>query len=366
MSHPSPLADVTRQAGARFVEEAGWELPATFGDVAAEYAQAHEGAALFDQSHTGKIEISGADAPNFLHNLCTNDVINLPLGGGCPAYFCDHRGKALFQTRLYHVRLGGTRPAIWIDVTPGYSDPLVQHLDRYLISEQAEIADRTEHFAQMHLAGPRSGEILEQALGEPLPDLAEFLHVERTFGDVAVCSIRRRDPLGVPGYDLVCLNARAEAVWRMLAEAGATPAGLETFETLRVEAGTPIYGRDIDENRFVAEVADAARTINYSKGCYLGQEPVVMSRDRAGGVNRAFLGLRLTDRPAAHGAKVLRDGSEVGIVTSSVHSPKLNAAMALAYLRRGHQDVGTAVEVTDEAGTQSASVISLPVALSPS
>lgn len=363
MPQSSPLAEIARGAGATFAETAGWELLAHFGDPDAEYRAALEAAALFDISHQGKLEVSGPDAPQFLHNLCTNDVKDLPLGGGCPAYFCDPRAKTLFQAWVYHVRLdGGTRDALWVDVTPGHAEGLLKHLDRYLISEQVELADRTAQFAQMHLAGPRAKEVLERALGEPVPDLEEFQHMERTFGANAVCSIRRRDPLGVPGYDLVCLNARAEGVWRMLTSVGARPAGLEAFEVLRVEAGTPVYGADIDEGRFVMEVGDAKRAVSYSKGCFVGQEPIVMSRDRAGHAPRAFLGLKLRGgRAARRGAKVFRDGNEVGVVTSSVDSPAAGCPIALAYLRRGHQEPGTVLAVEDADGRQEAEVVGLPV-----
>src|SRR5262249_41059312 len=160
--------------------------------------------------------------------LCTNDIANLPLGGGCEAYFCDRRAKVLAHALVYHVLVeGGTRHALWLDVTPGYAGKLLAHMDQHLISEAVEIADLTEQFAQMHLAGPRAQAVLEKALGEQIPPLAEFQHMERTFGPSAVCHLRRNDPLGVPGFDIVCLNGRAEGVWQLLVACGARPAGLE-------------------------------------------------------------------------------------------------------------------------------------------
>ena len=344
MPHTSPLAHL---------------IPAD-SDPLPGYRAAKESAALFDVSATGKILVTGPEGPKVLHNLCTNDLENLPLGGGCEAYFCDHKAKALFQVRVYHVLVNGEQHALWMDTTPGYNEKLLQHLDRYLISEQAELADRTAEFVQLHVAGPGAADVLGRCIGETLPELGEFLHMERSIGD-AVVSIRRFDPLGVPGYDLVCLNAAAEGLWRTLEAGGAKPASPEAFELLRVEAGTPVYGVDIDDNRFVMEVAHAARAVSYEKGCFLGQEPIVMSRDRAGHVNRAFLGVKLSERTAGAGAKVWRDGKEVGLVTSSVESPKLSTALALAYIRRGNQEPGTAVEVEDEQGKQPAEVIALPV-----
>jgi folate-binding protein YgfZ len=342
------------------IQPAGQVLPADYGDAEAEYRQAVNGAALFDRSSTGKIEISGKDAPSFLHNLCTNDINNLPLGGGCEAFFCDHRAKVLAHAFVYHVLSAG-RHAFWLDVTPGYNDKVLKHLDRHLISEAVELADNTAQFKQLHLAGPKARDVLQAALGQPVPDLAEFQHMERTVGPTATCSIRRHDPLGLPGYDIVCLNDRAASVWRLLQAEGAVPAGQAAWETLRIEAGTPVYGVDINEDRFVMEVARALRAVSYSKGCYLGQEPIVMARDRAGFVNRAFLGVKVLDGgPLPAGTKLFRDTAEVGLVTSSTNSPALNAPLALGYIRRGHQDPGLRLEAETPGGRVSVEVLSFP------
>lgn len=326
-----------------------------------DYAAATASAALFDTSGTAKLLLTGPDAPMFLGNLSTNDVKNLPLGAGCEAYFCDPRAKVKFQAWIFHVRLGDGRHAMWVETTPGRNTDLLKYLDRYLISEQVEVADRTADFAQLHLAGPKAAEVLAAALGGPVPDLPEFAHMERTFARDATCSIRRRDQLGVPGFDIVCRKEVAEGVQRMLLAAGAVPGTPEAFETLRIEAGTPVFGKDIDENRFVMEVGYALRAVSYSKGCFLGQEPIVMARDRAGHVNRAFLGLKVLEGgPLPAGTKVFRDGQEVGLVTSSCESPRLGAPVALAYLKWKHQDPGTRMEAETPAGKQRVEVLGLP------
>jgi folate-binding protein YgfZ len=328
-----------------------------------EYRAAVEDAALFDVSDRGKLELTGPDAPSFLHNLCTNDINGLALGAGCEAFFTTAKAKVVGHALIYHARLDGGRDALLLDVEPGKAEPLLKHLDRYLISEQVELADRTADYAQFHLAGPRAKAVLERALGEPAPDLGELQHMERTFGLNATCHVRRHDPLGLPGYDIVCRRERAEGVRGMLTAAGARPAGAATYETLRVEAGTPVEGRDFDENRFVVEVGRGPRAISYAKGCYLGQEPIVMARDRAGHVNRALMGLLLGDGggPVPAGAKVFRDGAEVGVVTSSAVSLRAGGPVALAYLRRGHQEPGTAVEVETPEGRRPAVVRGLPI-----
>lgn len=359
MAEQTPLHDLTRQAGAVLVEEAGFLVPDHYGDPAREYAQVRSQAGLFDLSQRGKVELTGAEAGSFLHNLCTNDITNLALGAGCEAFLTTSKARVVAYLIVYHVRLHDGRDALWLDVAPGRAEPIIQHLDHYLISEQVEFADRTREFAHIHLAGPQAMSILESALLDDVPELAELQHMIRTFGANDTTHVRRHSLLGVPGFDIVCLKARAANIWQMLQRAGAQPAGLQAWRTLRVEAGMPVQGIDLDENTFAPEVGRTAQAICYTKGCYLGQEPIVMARDR-GQINRVLLGLKLSSGPVPAGSKLFRDGKEAGWVTSSVQSPLLGTGIALAYLRRGNWDKGTRVEVEVSGQRQPAVVTPLP------
>ncbi len=325
-----------------------------------EYHAATTTAAVFDYSHAAKLRVSGPDAPQFLHNISTNEIRSLPLGGGCETYFCDARAKALFVAWVYHIKTDGQH-ALWVETTPGRGAALLKHLDKYLIADAVELADVTAEFSQLHLAGPNAKAILDRALAESIPNLAEFQHMERTFGANATCNIRRHDRLGMTGYDIVFLPQRADGVRRMLMAAGAVSAEPDVFETLRIEAGTPVYGVDIDEMRFVMEVGRAPRAVSFEKGCFPGQEPIVMARDRAGRVNRQFLGLKVLEgRVIPAGAKLLRDGQEVGVVTSSTVSPRLGTPLALGYVHWMHVAPGTRLEVESTNGKQPVEVIGYP------
>ncbi len=165
----------------------------------------------------------------------------------------------------------------------------------------------------------------------------------------------------MPGYDLLRAADHAEALRQKLLDSGARPAGEETWEILRVEAGTPEYGMDMDENTFAPEVNRTQQAISYEKGCYLGQEPIVMARDR-GVVQRALVGLLVGDEPAPPGSLLYRDGKEVGRTTSSVRSPRLGA-IALAYVRRGSQTPGTELELATDSERRKARVVKLPMEL---
>ena len=341
----SPIRDL--YPNATFDTFAGSTMPASFVGIAAEYEAAHERAAIFDCSHVGKLLLTGDDVPKFLHNLATNEIEDLPLGGGCETFFCDPRAKVMAHAWIYHILTATRAHAIWVEVAPSLSPMLAKYLDRYLISEEVEIEDVSEAYAQFHIAGPDARAVLERAIQSPLPDLRNLQHMERTFGLDVVAQVRRHDALGVPGYDVICTSNRAIGIWPMLVAAGATPAGSKVFETMRIEAGMPIYGIDIDETRFVMEVARAAGSVSYNKGCYPGQEPIVMSRDRAKGVvNRAFMMLKVEDGSMLPtGSKLMKGEMSVGLITSCAHSPMVGGMLALGYVQKGNQEPGTTLEV---------------------
>ncbi len=292
-----------------------------------DYDAAIDSAVLFDDSAMGKIILRGPDARKFLGNLSTNDIAKLPIGVGCPTYFCDSRAKALFQTTVYQI-LHLDAEALWLEVTPGRDGALFQHLDRYLISEAVELDNATERFAQFHLAGPKASAILESPHTVDLPE--------------ASTSLRKRDRLGLPGHDIVCAKERSKEISQMLLAAGAIPGTPATREILRIEAGVAEYGKDFDESRFVMEIAGAGEAVSYAKGCYLGQEPIVMSRDRAGHAPRSMVKLR-GQSPLAVGAKLFSGADEIGWVTSATESPRFGP-IALGYVKWKHREPGTELE----------------------
>jgi folate-binding protein YgfZ len=339
MAELTPLHADTARDGAVFTEDAGFQVPAHFGDPAAEYAEAHTAAVLFDVSHRGKVEVAGPDAARFLHNLSSNDVLHLAPGAGCEAFLCTAKAKVVAYLLVWSQPRPDGTPAFWLDLAPGMASPTIKHLDHYLISEQVELTDQTAEFAQIHAAGPRAGEILARVFpGLPLPAPMG------TAGIDGRAMVRRRDALGVPGWDVLVPTSSASEWWRSLVAAGARPAGREAFETLRIEAGTPAHGIDIDENTFAPEAGRTPQAICYTKGCYLGQEPIVMARDR-GQINRTLLRVALPDGPVPHNSLLYRDGKEAGRVTSSAAVPGRGGAVGLAYVRRGNQDPGTILEV---------------------
>lgn len=321
-----------------------------------DYHAAVNGAALFDFHDATKVELAGPDARIFLHNLCTQDVKNLAEGAGCETFLTTAKARVVFHGAVSRVRWL-SQDVLWLDTIPGQAERLLAHLNHFLISEQVELADRTSEVAMLRLVGPEAATTLATVLGE-LPSLAPWAHAVRTFegGEVLV---RYNWSLILPGYDCWCPPGLSVILKTRLRAAGAVEGTPETHNVLRVEAGWPVYGVDMDENRFVVEVGRTAQAICYTKGCYLGQEPIVMARDR-GQVNRALLGLRCgADAALAAGTKLLQGETEVGQVTSSGVSPRLQETIALAYLRRGSQESGARLSI-EGSMSRTAVVHSLP------
>lgn len=358
MADPTPLHAATAAAGATFTEEAGFLIPAHFGAAEAEYHAARTGTIVADESHHGKVEVRGVDAPRFLHNLLTNDILSLQPGHGCATFLTTVKAKVIAYLLIYRDAAAEGPPSFSLDLAPGAAERVVSHLDRYLISEQVEFTNATRDFAQMHLAGAQSTAVLGPLVGDASVPGEPLRHGAVRFAGSVDGWARRHDALGVPGYDLICPSAQAALVWQRLTEAGARPAGREACEVLRIESGLPREGVDIDESTFAPEVGRGPEAICYTKGCYLGQESIVMARDR-GQVNRTLVGVRLPGGVVPRGSPLFAQGKEVGRVMSSVRSPRLRGdALGLAYVRRGHQEPGTALEVEVNGQRAAAEVIS--------
>ncbi len=356
-----PLHEEYVRAGADFGEESPWIVPGHFGDPAGEYQAAVGRAALFDLSNRSKVELAGPDGRVFLNNLCTNDVKNLPVGSGCEAFLLTATGKIVAHVLIGHYQQRETT-ALLLDAVPDQAVIISEYLDHYLVSEQAELADRSEMFGMFHVCGPEAAAILRSIVGQEVSDLAslgnraiQWPHDSRPW-----CQVRRHQALGLDGYDLIVPVAGSLDLWKKLRDTGVVPAGRETYDTLRIEAGVPEFGADFDAQRFVMEAGRNAQAIAPNKGCYLGQEAVVMARDR-GQVNRTLMGVAApADGLLPEGGRLFKGKDEVGQVTSSAESPRLGQVIALAYLRRGSQEPGTALTVEPESDGRTVTVCALP------
>lgn len=357
MTERTSFYDLMGIAGAIFMEEEGWEFPQHFGSPDKEYQAAQENAVFFDLCSRSKVALSGRDAITFLQNLCTNDIKELQPGFGCETFLTTAKARIVahgFVSRLQH----DNEDVLMMDCAPGLADKVLHHLDYYLVSEQVVLENRTQDVALVHVCGPQTKSMLDKALNAPLPDLDPLQHAELPLGNTAPCRVRRNDYLGLAGYDLFFSHESVQSLWESLNQAGVMPAGMQVHEILRIEAGFPAQGKEIDEERLAMETGRTKQAISFTKGCYLGQETIVMARDR-GHVNRTLMGLRIAGEEPVHPGRILHEDKEVGRITSATWSPRFGS-IALAYMQRACQKPETEVEVETPEGRRRAIISTLP------
>lgn len=320
-------------------------------DLFAERTAAINDVALFDVGDRVQIEVTGRDRLKFLHNFCTNEIKKLQPGQGCEAFVTSIQGKA-----LGHIFVFAEAESLWIESVAGSAAPLIAHFDRYLITEDLRLTDRSADFTEFLLTGPRAAALLEQ-LGVPVTHLPLNGHAQFHAANLPLRSVRRVDWLEIPTWLLSVARPNADLVRQRLTDDGAAPAGQETFHALRIAAAFPLYGIDITDEQLVQEVARTSQAISFTKGCYLGQEPIARI-DTMGHVNRELRRLKFSnqvDNLLQPGAVIFNqrtpEAKQIGQITSSawsLQSPDANQVIALAYLRRNFWATGSTVVVGDQ------------------
>ena len=345
----SPLHSRHQAAGARFVTDDGWEVPAGFRGLEAEYNAATQGVALVDRSPMGRLQATGPDVLDLLNRLSTNRVDPLEPGTGAATVLTTSKGRIIDWLTVLHP---GDRTILL--TSPPCSEAVRAWIDRYTIIEDVAVEDVTPSTALIGVLGPAAAAVVEAVLG---PSAAELppLGCRTVPWHAGALLVARTDPLRVPGYDLMVDAGDAASLWDALAEAGAAhgvqPIGLEAMEALRVENGLPRWGPEMGEAYNPLE-SGLTESVSWTKGCYIGQE-VVARLWTYHKVQKYLVGLAFQAdgeaRPES-GASLQVGDSRVGVLTSVAFSPGARALLGLGYLRAAHATVGQAVEVPLEDG----------------
>src|SRR5262245_13975468 len=322
-------------------------------DPATEYAAVRRGVGLVDRSDLGIVEVTGRDRGTFLHAMLSNDFKSLSAGRGIAAAFLDIHGKV--QTLL---TIWALEDRLLLLTPPGEGARTIQALDHYLFSEKAYFKDLSGEMALLMLAGPEATALVQRLAGVAVRG-AVGGNVAARVADVGVRLVRGGSGAGEPEVWVAAAIADGERLRTAAVQLGAVPIGRAAWESLRIEAGTPAYGSDVDTTILLPEIP-IERLVSQTKGCYIGQEVVVRIRDR-GHVNRHLRGLVIdgTATPAV-GAPVTAAGVEVGHVTSAIWSFGLGHPIALAFIRRQQADPGTRVTVQADGAELAATVSALP------
>jgi folate-binding protein YgfZ len=289
----------------------------------ADYQTLTSSAGVVDLSNDrSRVELLGPDRVAFLQNFCTNDIRGLPEDRACEAFLLNAKGHVLF-----YVNVWAGRESLIVEAGAGRGEALVKHLDKYLIREKVTLHDRSAEWGELLVVGPRA----EEQVRDLPPGLSGFPSSWTAMPNQVVVG---------PRHELDDWRSRVVA-------AGVRACGVAALEALRIEARFPIDGIDVTEKNLAQEVDRIEQTISFKKGCYLGQETVARL-DALGHVNKTLVGLTFSEagreRVPPAGLELTAGGQAVGQVTSSAFSPRLGTAVALGYVKQGHNMPGTRLD----------------------
>jgi folate-binding protein YgfZ len=349
-----PLDAVHRSLGAEMSERDGWIIPASYSGFDSEYAAVRDcGAGLIDLSARGRLEVSGSEAPAFLNGLITNDVKGLQDGSWMTAAFPNVQGRLLAAVRV--LRVGDS---YLFDMEPATTAKVLQTLSRFVLAGDFRVADRTAELVSLSVQGKDAAHVVTGVLGAPIAALERNRVAVVEWQGVEVRVIRETHT-AEDGFDLFVPVAAGAAIWEALNAAGATPVGENALNVLRIEAGIPLYGVDMDDSNVVLETGlDDA--VSFTKGCYIGQEIIARIHWR-GHVAKKISGLILEEGTVDRDGKLhAEDGKDAGRITSVTVSPRLGKTIALGLVKYSYLPPETLLRVVSGDSEATVTVAALP------
>lgn len=356
----TPLYEAHRRLGARLVPFAGFEMPIQYTSILEEHAAVRERAGLFDVSHMGQIHLSGRGAMAAADALVSCDVLGLGLGRARYGLMLNDAGGCVddvIVTRLREDELFLCVNASNIDKDRSWIEGRVADA----AAADVRVEDRSDSTALLALQGPASPRILERLAGRALALPRRFrAETLELIGRPVLVSATGYT--GAPGFELYCANADAEPLFTKLLEVGASegirPAGLGARDTLRLEAGMPLYGHELDDTTTPFEAGLERYVKDLSRE--FGGAPAL--RAHAGRpLARKLVGFELTERGIARADhEIVHGGEIVGRVTSAGPSPTLGKSIGLGYVPPALAGVGQTLAIRIRTKDIPARVVELP------
>ncbi|MCG7345149.1 glycine cleavage system aminomethyltransferase GcvT [Sporosarcina sp. ACRSL] len=337
------LFDSYQQYGGKTIDFGGWELPVQFSSIKAEHEAVRTKAGLFDVSHMGEVFVSGDDALAFLQGIVTNDVSKLKDGQAQYTAMCYENGGTVDDLLIYKRKEND----YLLVVNASNIDKDVEWMKQHATGDVV-IDDRSDEFGLLALQGPKAQEVLQKLTSEPLDEIKFFRFNE----DVDIAGhqvlVSRTGYTGEDGFEIYGSPESIVALWPAILEAGeeegVVPAGLGARDTLRFEAGLPLYGQELSKDISPLE-AGLAFVVKLNKEAdFIGKD--VLAAQKENGVSRKLVGLEMIDKGIPRtGYKVFIGEEEIGEVTTGTQSPTLKKNIGFALLVSEHTAEGTEVEV---------------------
>ena len=347
------------QLGATFEEVTGWEVPAHYGDVAAEHRAVRQAVGIADLSHRGKLRVTGEDRVKWLQSVISNDILSLQPGQGRYSSFLTHKGKMLTYFRLYM-----QTETVTLEDVGEIGETTFQALRKFLLyGTKAKMENCAESWGLLLISGPKATHVVQSAFGVDVADLKPVDFVTAQIGGHHALVLRTEET-GEIDIEVLLPADSLSTAWTNAMQAGAKlgikPIGGQAREALRIEAGIPKAGPDLNEEIVPPEANLEGKAFSLSKGCYPGQE-VVARMDTYGNVRRHLVGLVLKDSVVPpKGAKLFVGDREVGWISSAVRSPQLGQVIAFGFPLRDFSKHGTELTVEFEGARHPATIQTLP------
>jgi len=340
----TPLNAVHRASGARLVDFAGWEMPVFYTGILDESRAVRTSVGLFDVSHMGRIWIAGKDAVAYLQRLTSNDVEALKPSEAQYSLLMNPSGGIIDDIIVYRE----TDSSFMVVINAGNAAKDIAWMRSHIAdgsgSDLSEVTleDRSEQTAMIAVQGPLAPELVAKITDNPeLLELGRFQYAKGAIAG-AEAIFCRTGYTGEDGFELIVPAENAVATWTLLVEGGAVACGLGARDALRIEAGYPLYGHEIDDTTTPVE-AGLMWATSLEKSDFIGKAHVV--EVKRSGPKRKLMGLVLKDRiiPRQGYTIYASDGVEIGSITSGIFSPTLNHSIALGYVSGSYAKRGGAV-----------------------
>ncbi|MGQ7297751.1 glycine cleavage system aminomethyltransferase GcvT [Quadrisphaera sp. KR29] len=360
MAQETPLAAVHRELGAKLVDFAGWSMPVRYGSETAEHLAVRSAAGLFDLSHMGEVEVRGPEAGRALDRALVGRASAIGVGRARYSMLCAEDGGVIDDLVVY--RLG--EEEYLVVANAANAEEVAAEITARADGFDAVVHDASHQWALVAVQGPRSAEVLEAVSDADVAALKYYAAVPARVAGHEVL-LARTGYTGEDGFEVFCRPADAEAVWRAASAAGQplglVPAGLSSRDTLRLEAGMPLYGHELTRATTPFEVG-LGRVVVFGKpDGFVGEEALARRRDE--GPASVLVGLVASGKRSPRAGQAVVDpasGEAVGEVTSGSPSPTLGRPVAMALVRPGSAEVGTRLAVDVRGSHEPVEVVALP------
>lgn len=326
------------------VDFAGWEMPVQYRSILEEHKVVRRAAGLFDVSHMGEVDIRGKDAARFINFLVTNDIGKMYPGRVVYSPMCDDSGGVVDDLLVY---FRGPEE-YFLCINAGNIAKDVAWMRQHAASYEVEITDRSDDYALIAVQGPSAATILQSLTGAKLERVKYYHFVEGTVAGIH-CLISRTGYTGEDGFELYHAagdaQALAEQVWNAGSPLGLELAGLGARDSLRLEAGYPLYGHELS-TEISPLAAGLAWTVKFSKGCdFIGR--TMLDREKVTGGKGGVVFFRTGDRRIVRADTPVfgPSGSQVGRVLSGTLSPMLNEAIGSAWIESSAMGQALTVDI---------------------